>query len=115
MTPPHLHRTMSNEPTPIGPEIAFVLRRTALLKEHADAVLDVRDRAARVRLEMIAHEVRIMVMDGLSPRLAEIAATNNLAVRLRDLDNELLAELGRLQGHLRRRLALLLEELEDVE
>ena len=104
---------MSNEPTPIGPEIAFVLRRTALLKEHADAVLEARDRAVQVRREMIAHEGRIMVMDGLAPRLAEIAATNNLALRLRDLDDELLAELGRLQEQLRRRLTLLLEELED--
>jgi hypothetical protein len=104
---------MSNEPTPIGPEIAFVIKRTALLKAHADAVLEVRDRAARVRCEMIAHEVRIMAMDGLSPRLAEVAARNNLAVRLRDLDNELVSELSRLQEQLRRRLSLLLEELED--
>src|SRR3954447_6040222 len=103
---------MRDEPAPIGPEIAFVLRRTALLKGHADAVLEVRDRAAQVRREMIAHEVRIMVMDGLSPRLAEIAAKNNLAVRLHELDDELIAELGRLQGQLRRRLTLLLEELE---
>lgn len=104
---------MADEPTPIGPEIKFVLRRTALVKAHADAVLEVRDRAARVRCEMIAHEVRLMVMDGLAPRLAEIAAKNNLALRLRDLDEELVTELGRLQGELRRRLKRLLEELKD--
>jgi hypothetical protein len=104
---------MRDEPTPIGPEIAFVIRRTVLLKEHADAVHEVRDRAARVWLEVIAHEVRIMVLDGLSPRLAEIAAKNNLALRLRDLDDELLGELDRLQEQLRRRFTLVLEELED--
>jgi isopropylmalate/homocitrate/citramalate synthase len=104
---------MSTEPTPIGPEIEFVLRRTVLLKDHADAVLEVRDCAARARLEMIAREVRIIVMDGLSPRLAEVAAKNNLAVRLHDLDDEVAAELERLQEQLRRRLRLLMEELED--
>jgi hypothetical protein len=63
--------------------------------------------------EMIASEVRINAIDGMSPRLAEIAAKNNLAVRLRDLDDELLTELGRLQGELRRKLVRLLEDLED--
>lgn len=106
---------MPVEPSPIGPEIEFVIRRTVLLKEHADAVLEVRERAARVRLEMIAREVRIMVMDGLSPRLAEIAARNNLALRMRELDDELAAEQNKLQGQLRRRLDLLLEELQDMD
>ena len=104
---------MSNEPTPIGPEIEFVIRRTALLKGHADAVLEVRDRAARVRCAMIAREVRIMVTDGLSPRLAEFAARNNLVLRLRDLDGELVGELDRLRAELRRRLQRLLEDLEE--
>lgn len=104
---------MADEPAPIGPEVAFVVKRTALLKAHADAVLEVRDREAQVRHDMIAREVRIMVMDGLSPRLAEIAARNNLAVRLRELDDELAAELSRLRSELRRRLQRLLEELED--
>ena len=37
-------------------------------------MLDVRERAARVRADMIAREVRINAMDGMSPRLAEMAA-----------------------------------------
>jgi isopropylmalate/homocitrate/citramalate synthase len=92
--------------------VTFVLKRTLLLREHADAVLEVRERAAHVRAEMIAHEVRIMVMDGLSPRAAE-AARNDLALRLRELDYELLTELARLQDEFHRRVARLLENLHD--
>ena len=108
----HPVRDESDEPSRLGPEIEFVLRRTALLKEHADAVLEVRDRAARVRQEMIAHEIKIMVMDGFSPELAAFAARNNLAVRLRELDAEVANELLRLQEELRSRVQRLLEELE---
>ena len=77
-------------------------------------MLEVLDRAARVRLEMIAREVRVNAMDGFSPRLAEVAAKNNLAMRLRNLDDEVLTELARLQGELRRRLEKLQEELEGA-
>jgi hypothetical protein len=35
------------------------VRQTVLLREHAGAVLDIRERAARVRAEMIAREVRV--------------------------------------------------------
>jgi hypothetical protein len=97
----------------VGPAVDYVIRRTQLLRQHADDVLEVRGRHTQVRTEMIVREVRIMVLDGLSPRLAETAARNNLAVRLRELDEELVAELGRLQGELRRKLARLLEDLED--
>lgn len=87
--------------------------RSLLLREHADAVIELRDRHQRCREEMIARETRINAMDGMPPALAEVAAMNNLAVRLRDLDDELAAELGRLQGNLRRKLARLAEDLED--
>jgi hypothetical protein len=76
-------------------------------------VLEVRGRAARARAEMIAREVRVNAIDGLSPWLSEIAARNNLAVRLRKLNNELLTELGRLQGTLWRKLERLLKNPED--
>jgi hypothetical protein len=64
----------------------------------------------RVRIELIAHEVRVLAMDGFSPRLAEVAAKNNLAMRLADLDAELAAELSRLQDKFHRKV----EEPEGV-
>jgi hypothetical protein len=52
-------------------------------------------------------------MDDFSSQLAEAAARNNLALRLRALDDDLLTELARLTGVARLRLAGLLEQLED--
>ena len=56
-----------------------------------------------------------MVFDGLSPRLAEQAAVNNLGVRLRDLDLELEASLTRMQEDFSRKLRRLQEEAEDMD
>jgi hypothetical protein len=101
------------EPSPIGPEVAYVVKRTELLREHADAVLELRDRARRAWEEMLGRGVGIMALDGLAPRMAEQAARNNLAVRKGALDAELEEGLARLRGELSRRLARLLEDLED--
>jgi hypothetical protein len=79
-----------------GPAVQCIVRRTVLPREHAADIQDVQARAARVREGMIAHETRINAMDGMSPRLAEIAAKNNLTVRLRGLDDEVLTERARL-------------------
>jgi len=54
----------------VGPAADYIVRRTQLLRQHADDVLEVRDRATRVRAELIAGEVRVMVTDGFSPGLA---------------------------------------------
>jgi hypothetical protein len=51
----------------------------------------------------------------MSPRVAETAAKSKLAVRLAELHDEVLAELGCLQGELRQKLERLLEEPEDTD
>ena len=102
------------EPLPIGPEVQFVVRRSLLIHDHVAAAQEVRERAARVRVEMIAREVRVLAMDGFSPRLAEVAAKNNLAVRFAELNAEVHAELGRLQDEFHRRVGRLLEDPEDA-
>ena len=85
------------------------------MHEHVVAAQEVRERDARVRVrvEMIAREVRVRAMDGFSPRLAEVAAKNNLAVRLTELDEEHSAKLGRRHGECHRKIGRLLEELQD--
>ena len=105
---------MNELPKPLGPSVELVVKRTAILKEHCDAVLDFRYRALRAREEMIAHEVRILVFDGFSPKLAEVAAKNNLGVRLLDLHLELEAALTRMQNELREKMQRLQEEAEDL-
>lgn len=116
---------MENEPTPIGPDIEKILdgvlpehiaqARVRLLAEHADAVLEIRDRHRRAWEEMVGREVRILAFDGMPPRAAEQAARNNLGVRKRELDAELAAEIARLQEQLSRRLRRLIEDAEDEQ
>lgn len=62
---------------------------------------------------MLAREVRVLAMDGFSPRLAEVAARNNLAMQFAELNAEVGAELGRLQDEFHRKVARLVEELQD--
>jgi hypothetical protein len=90
-------------------------KRAALLQRHADRVLDLRHRAAQPWEEMLAREVQLLVLDGLSPRLADQAARTNLALRKRDLDAELEEALGREREALRQALQRLDEEREDEE
>ncbi len=111
------------EPREIGPDIETVLNRVLpeqiaagrirLLSEHADAVLALRDLHRAVWNEILGREVRIMMLDGLSPRLAEAAATNNLAVRRQELDAELEEALEREKETLVRRVRRLVEDAED--
>jgi hypothetical protein len=114
---------VEDEPAPIGPDIETILdkvlpehvaqARVRLLAQHADAVLEIRDRHRRAWEEMVGREVRLMVFDGIPPRAAEQAARNNLGVRSRELDDELSAELTRLQEQLSRRLRRLAEDAGD--
>ncbi len=111
------------EPQEIGPDIETVLNRVLpetiaagrirLLTEHADAVLALRDTHRRVWNEILSREVRVMVLDGLSPRLGAIAATNNLAVRRQDLDAELEEAMDREKETLLRKVRRLVEDAED--
>ena len=107
--------TMPAEPDPFGEDADHVMkRRTLILKEHADAVLDVKNRAVIVYGEMVLREIEYLVMCGWDKVEAYLPAVNNLAVRRVALQDELFAELGRLQGELRRKMQRLAEELEDL-
>lgn len=88
-------------------------RRVELLREHADAVIALRDTARRVWEEMLAREVRTMVMDGMGPRTAEAAARANLAIRKQELDAEVEENLDRLSARLQRKMERLMEDAED--
>jgi hypothetical protein len=104
---------VSNLPRTIGPEVAYHVLRAVALKEHTDAVLDLQDRARRAWEGVLGRETRLNAMDGMSPRLAHVAAQGNLALRRKELDAEVEAEVARLEGVHRARLARLLEGLED--
>jgi hypothetical protein len=93
----------------------FSSRRVGLLKAHADEVLDIRTRARGVWLEMLGREVQLLVMDGFSPALAQIAAKNNLALRRQELDSEVEENLVRLRDELTRKLQRVVEDWEDEQ
>ena len=78
-----------------------------------DGARDIRARHLRCWQQMVGQEVRLLVIGGLSPKTAEQAAKNNLAVRKCEIDAELEAELQRLIGQLGRRLLNLLDEEDD--
>ena len=114
---------MSEEPLPLGPTIDQLLsrilpdeiaaKRIQFLKEHSDEVLALRETAQRAWETMLGQEMRVMLFDDMSPKLAEIAAKNNLGVRKAELDAELEAALQYHSDRLARRVKLLMEELED--
>jgi hypothetical protein len=112
-----------DEPTPIGPDIDQLLNgllpaslareRERLLRNHEMAVVEVRERAHRAWQEMLSREVTMVLLSGIAERVADLAAKNNLAVRKRELDDELHTELARLQEELTRRVRHLIEGKDD--
>ena len=115
---------MDQEPIPISEPVDQVLdrvlppeiaaKRIQFLKEHADEVLALKQLAKDAWDGMLAREMRVMLFDGMSPRLAEQAAKNNLGVRKAELDAELEEALQRESDRLTRRVQRLLEDLEDA-
>jgi len=93
--------------------LSYAGERVRFLKDHADSVIEVRDRHKRAWREMVDQELRHLLFDGFSPRVAEQAGKNNLGVRKAELDAELEQELERLQEVLRRRLEQLAEDADD--
>jgi hypothetical protein len=87
-------------------------RRLQHLSEHADAVHYYTELHRKAWEELLGNEVRLMVFDGLSPRLAEVAAKNNLAVLKKELDAELEEALEQERQTLLRKLKTLLVESE---
>ena len=116
---------MDQEPIPISERVDQILdrvlppeiaaKRIQFLKEHADEVLALRDTAKRAWEMMLTHEMRVMLFDGMSPRVAEQAAKTNLGVRKAELAAELEAALQYHSDRLAKRMQRLMEELEDVE
>lgn len=114
---------MDEEPRPIGPDVERILaavlpddlarRRAEHLREYEDSVREVKDRAVRVYGELVLREIEYLVCCGWPKGEAYLPAVNNLAARKVAIQEELVAEVGRLQGLLRRRLHLLIEEIED--
>lgn len=78
-----------NDPEPLGPLRDHTAERTRILKQHADAVLEVYDRHRKATKELMDPEVALMLAGGLSPKAAEQAAKNNLALKLFEVDMEL--------------------------
>ncbi|HYT93008.1 MAG TPA: hypothetical protein VEL76_30100 [Gemmataceae bacterium] len=54
-------------------------------------------------------------MDGFPREKCLLPAYNNTAMRKRDIQEELIPNVGRIQGDLRRRLLRLIEDAEDRE
>ena len=59
---------------------------------------------------MLGRETRLNAMDGMSPRLAHVAAQGNLALRRREFDAEVEAEVAKLKSVLETRLRRPLED-----
>src|SRR6267143_1294683 len=102
---PSAHAGSVEEPADVGEDVLNCVlpdevarKRIDLLRVHADAVLDVRNRHRGAWLEMLGRAVQLLVMDGFSPPLAQVAARNNLGLRKRELDDELVEELCRLKN-----------------
>ena len=70
-----------------------------MLHEHADAVPEVRDQARRAWEEMLGREV---------------ATKNNLVLLKKELDEEVITELARLQARLRCLVELLMKNVEGL-
>lgn len=106
---------MPDEPHPLDPEIRYHVGRAAALREHADAVADLRSRARHAWEEVLLGREMLLLMDGLSPRAAFQAAENNLASRRAEFNEEVAGELEWLRADLLRKLRRPAEDLEGVE
>jgi hypothetical protein len=87
--------------------------REKILQEHADTVLEVKERAQPVFGEMILDEMDYLADCGFAKEQAYLPAVNNLGMRKLVIQRELLAELGRLQGEMKHKLQRLAEYEED--
>jgi hypothetical protein len=108
-----LRRVLTTPDMHVGATGQYLLAKTKIIKEAVDGEAEVRGQAAAAPEEMMGCGVRARVMEGFSPRLAEAAARNNLALRLRAPDEELVTTRARIQGVARQRLARRLVELEE--
>jgi hypothetical protein len=79
-------------------------QRADLLREHAEAVLKAESQHRLAWNALLDPEMHPMVRDGMPPHIAELAATNNLAVKKENFDLCLMLELLGLQRDLRKKL-----------
>ncbi len=111
------------EPRPIGPDIEAILqavlpgdlakRRQAALAVFDHEVRQIRKRAVQAFGELVLREIEYLVLCGWNTEDTYLPAVNNLAVRKREIQGELVNAVERLQEELKRRLLRLVEERED--
>src|SRR6266850_802528 len=109
------------EPVPLSDVIEHVLmhvlppelarRRTELLTWYDKSVADLEERAVRVYGEVVLREVEILYEDGFPKEDCLTPAYNNTAFRKKEIQDEMISELARLQGELRKGIRRLLEDL----
>ena len=106
-----LSATVDQEPPePIGRSVEYAKRRTGILHEQDAAIEAIKQRAVRVYGEMVLNEMDLLVICGWPKEKAYLPAVNNLSVRKRDIQDELIAVAGRIQKETKAKL-LRLEKL----
>jgi hypothetical protein len=116
---------MHGEPEPIGPLIeklidgallrqplpeALSLRRAELVREAGEELAGLMARAAAAYGEIVLREVEVLFTAGFPREKCLTPAYNNTALRKKAIEEELIREVGRVQGDLRRRLLRLIED-----
>ncbi len=119
---------MPDEPPPIGPTIEqlideallrrelpheLALLRADLVRQADEDLAELKERAVRAYGEIVLHEIEMLFIAGFPREKCFVPAYNNTAMRRQEIQEELLQNVGRIQGSLRRRLELLIEEAED--
>lgn len=100
-------------PLPIGPEVDFLVKKALILKQHADAVREAKDRAEQAIAEATRYEVHCLTQCGFNEGEALKIAAQESAHKRYEIRQELEALLAYHAERLQRRLQRLEEEFGD--